>query len=178
MAQKNNLKCSPRPPMPPIPPAPIPPKKPPIQFKRGTYRAFINVNPILFEGQPAFEIDTNRLKIGDGRARYTELPYIGEGHDGKSAYEIWKDAGHTGSVEDFLNSLVGPAGKSTYELWLDLGNEGTIEDFINSLNGDAGEQGPEGKSAFEVWRDDYMHDPTLTVDDFVEYLNSNSWYSF
>ncbi len=121
------------------------------------------------------------MKIGNGRTRYTDLPYIGDGHDGKSAYEIWKDAGHTGSVEDFLNSLVGPAGKSTYELWLDLGNEGTIADFINSLNGTPGPQGdpgPAGKSAYEIWRDDYMHDPSLTIDDFVEYLNSNSWDTF
>jgi len=162
------VNCNCPPPIPPMPKPPAP-KKPPIQFKRGTYRAFQNVNPVLFEGQPAFEIDTNRMKIGNGINHYLDLPYIGEGHDGKSAYELWIDAGNEGSVEDFLNSLVGEDGKSTYELWLDLGNEGTIADFIETLV---------GPSAYEVWRDDYMKDPSLDVHDFVEYLCSYSWVNF
>ena len=60
----NNKNCRPIPPMPPVPP--VPRKKPPIQLKRGTARAFKNINPLLLEGQPGFEIDTNRLKIGNG----------------------------------------------------------------------------------------------------------------
>ena len=182
MANNNKMNCPPIPPMPPVPP--VPRKKPPIQLKRGTARAFKNINPFLLEGQPGFEIDTNRLKIGNGVNYYNDLPYIGEGHDGKSAYEIWIDAGHEGSIEDFLNSLVGENGKSTYELWLELGNEGTIQDFIDSLKGKDGEPGPqgdpgpEGKSAYEVWRDDYMHDPTLTVDDFINYMSTYSWENF
>lgn len=164
MAQ-NSYTCPP--PVPPIPP--MPPKKQPIQFKRGTYRAFLNVNPVLLEGQPAFEIDTNRLKIGNGRTHYVDLPYIGEAQDGKSAYELWLDAGNVGTVEDFLNSLIGAPGKSTYELWLDQGNIGTIQDFLDSIIG------PRGLSAYEVWRDQYMHDPTLTVDDFINFSNTYSW---
>ena len=169
-----NKNCPPIPPMPPLPPKPQP-KKPPIQLKRGTFRAFQNANPLLLDGQPAFEIDTNRLKIGNGINHYLDLPYIGEGTDGKSAYELWLDEGHTGSVEDFLNSLIGSNGKSTYELWLEQGNEGTIADFLNSL---IGQDGKEGKSAFEVWRDDYMHDPSLTVDDYVGDMRTTSWATF
>ena len=169
IVNKLNYNHPPIPPVPPPPPAPSRPKRPPIQLKRGTYRAFQNVNPLLLEGQPAFEIDTNRLKIGNGINHYMDLPYIGEGTDGKSAYEIWLDEGHTGSVEDFLNSLIGPAGKSTYELWLDLGNEGTIQDFIDSL------VGPRGFSSYEVWSDEYMHDPSLTLEQYFNFLCSYSW---
>lgn len=182
MATNYKVNCPPIPPVPPVPPKPS--KKPPIQLKRGTYRAFQNINPILLEGQPGFEIDTNRLKIGNGINHYTDLPYIGEGHDGKSAYELWLDAGNEGSVEDFLNSLIGPAGESAYESWLELGNVGTIADFIDALKGEDGEPGPqgdpgpEGKSAYEVWRDDYMHDPELTVDDFINYMSTYSWENF
>lgn len=172
----NNKNCRPIPPMPPVPP--VPRKKPPIQLKRGTARAFKNINPLLLEGQPGFEIDTNRLKIGNGVNLYNDLPYIGEGHDGKSAYELWLDEGHEGSVEDFLNSLIGENGKSAYELWLELGNEGTIQDFINSLKGPQGDPGPEGKSAYEVWRDDFMHDPTLTVDDYIYWTSAYCWEHF
>lgn len=35
------------------------------------------------------------------------------GRDGKSAYEVWKEAGNTGSVQDFLNSLKGRDGTSS-----------------------------------------------------------------
>lgn len=33
------------------------------------------------------------------------------GLPGKSAYELWKEQGNTGSIEDFLNSLRGRDGK-------------------------------------------------------------------
>ena len=65
----------------------------PLQLKRGTARAFRVANPVLLEGQPAVELDTFRLKIGDGRTRYNLLPYIGEqnrGQDGKSAFRFGK----------------------------------------------------------------------------------------
>ena len=111
-------------------------KNKPLQFKRGTYKAFIKANPVLLEGQPAVELDTYRLKIGDGRTRYLQLPYIGsqcKGKDGKSAYTIWKEEGHTGTVNDFLEFLTGEPGKSAYEIWLSLGNTGTISDFVQSI---------------------------------------------
>lgn len=64
---------------------------------------------------------------------------------GKSAYEIWLSAGNEGTVEDFLNSLIGPAGASAYQVWLELGNAGTEQDFVNSLVGE------DGKSAYDIW---------------------------
>lgn len=186
-------RCYPvKPSIPPMPPT----KKKPLQVKRGRAQAFARANILLFCGQPAFEVDTFRLKIGDGIHRWNRLPYIGE-ENGKSAYEIWLDEGHTGSVEDFLNSLVGADGKSTYELWLSLGNEGTIADFLKTLEGLSayevwiadghtgtiedfyeflrGPQGVQGKSAYEFWRDDYMHDPTLTEDQYIAYITTTTW---
>ena len=65
-------------------------KKPPLQFKRGTSKAFRRDNPILAAGQPAVELDTYRLKIGNGYTRYRSLPYISMGEvgpEGKSALE-------------------------------------------------------------------------------------------
>tara|TARA_R100000541_G_scaffold58663_1_gene70250 strand:+ start:213 stop:1016 length:804 start_codon:yes stop_codon:yes gene_type:complete len=70
-----------------------------------------------------------------------------DGIDGNSAYDIWILAGNTGTVQDFLDSLIGedgndgaPAddgapGDSAYDIWLAQGNTGTEADFINSLNG-------------------------------------------
>lgn len=149
---------------------PIPPKKPPLQFKRATAKAFRYANIILLDGQPAVEIDTHKLKVGDGRTRYNALPYIGdhlEIKDGKSAYQIWLDAGYSGTVDDFLQFCVGPAGKSTYEIWLSLGNEGTLTDFINSI------QGAKGDSAYQIWISEGNEG---TVSDFLNSLQGKSAY--
>lgn len=36
-------------------------------------------------------------------------------------------------------------GKSAYEVWLDAGNQGSVEDYLASLKGDTGETGPQGE---------------------------------
>ena len=94
-------------------------KKQPLQFKRGTARAFRRDNPILSEGQPAVELDTFKMKIGNGYTKYRDLPYISEGTpgpEGKSTYQLWKEQGGRGTVDDFLDSLVGSGGESAYEI--------------------------------------------------------------
>ena len=142
----------------------------PLQFKRATARAFRNANIILLEGQPAVELDTYKLKIGDGKTKYNSLPYIGdhsEVKDGKSAYQIWRDAGYNGTVDDFLDFCIGPSGKSTYEIWLALGNEGTMVDFINSI------QGAKGDSAYQIWLDNGNEG---TITDFLNSLIGKSAY--
>ena len=149
------------------------PKTKPLQFKRGSSGAFRRANPILLNGEPAFEWDTKKLKIGDGETRYIKLPYVGDHskpEDGKSAYQIWIDAGNSGSTSDFLNSLIGPAGKSTYEIWLAIGNEGTVVDFIDDIRGAKGEA---GDSAYQLWlKEGHKGD----IDDFFEYLHGESAY--
>lgn len=94
-----------------------------------------------------------------------------DGQDGLSAYQIWLNAGNTGTEAQFLASLQGaqgiqgpqgiagtngvdgatgpqgPAGVngtdglSAYQVWLNLGNTGTEAQFIASLQGP---QGPAG----------------------------------
>lgn len=49
-----------------------------FQLKRGTAQRWIEVNPILKQGEPGFEYDTNKLKIGDGITPWNNLPYQGE----------------------------------------------------------------------------------------------------
>jgi hypothetical protein len=50
-----------------------------FQFKRGTAAKWIELNLTLAAGEPGFEIDTGRLKIGDGKRAWLDLPYLGEG---------------------------------------------------------------------------------------------------
>ena len=47
-----------------------------IQLRRATESQWIDKNPILREGEPAFSMDKMMLKIGNGIAHWSELPYI------------------------------------------------------------------------------------------------------
>ena len=85
------------------------------------------------------------------------------GQDGLSAYQIWLNAGNTGTVADFLISLVGAPGAdgldgqdgapgqngadglSAYQIWLNAGNSGTVADFLTSLVGAPGADGLDGQ---------------------------------
>ena len=52
-----------------------------FQLKRGTAQRWIEVNPILKQGEPGFEYDTGKLKIGDGIRHWLELDYINNGKE-------------------------------------------------------------------------------------------------
>ena len=49
-----------------------------FQLRRGNASVWEKNNPVLSRGEPGFEIDTNRLKIGDGSTAWNDLRYIGE----------------------------------------------------------------------------------------------------
>jgi hypothetical protein len=46
-----------------------------IKFRRDTAAAWIDADPILAQGEPGFEHDTGKLKIGDGSSTWSELDY-------------------------------------------------------------------------------------------------------
>lgn len=50
-----------------------------IKLRRDTSAAFASSNPILGNGEPAYETDTKKLKIGDGTTAYTQLEYFSAG---------------------------------------------------------------------------------------------------
>lgn len=47
-----------------------------IQFLRGTKSEVIASNKVLADGQPLYEKDTNKLKVGDGSTAAKSLPYV------------------------------------------------------------------------------------------------------
>ena len=49
-----------------------------FQVKRGTAARWEELNLILNPGEPGFEMDTFKLKIGDGSTPWKELPYIND----------------------------------------------------------------------------------------------------
>ena len=66
------------------------------------------------------------------------------GKDGKSAYELAKEAGFKGTEEEWLKTLNGKNGKSAYETAKDNGFKGTEEEWVKTLFG------KDGKSAYEL----------------------------
>lgn len=61
-----------------------------------------------------------------------------KGDPGDSAYQVWLKAGHTGTENDFINSLKGANGKDGKD-----GAQG--QQGIQGVKGETGLQGPEGK---------------------------------
>ena len=48
------------------------------QLRRGTSSVWNKNNPLLAAGEPGYELDTHKVKIGDGTSYWKDLPYIGE----------------------------------------------------------------------------------------------------
>lgn len=76
-------------------------------------------------------------------------PQGATGSDGLSAYEIWINEGHSGSVQDFLDSLVGPQGETGAQgpqgIQGETGAQGPQgETGAQGPQGETGEQGPQG----------------------------------
>lgn len=51
----------------------------PIQIRRDTAADWTSNNPTLSIGQPGYEDDTGKMKIGDGSTAWNSLGYFGEG---------------------------------------------------------------------------------------------------
>jgi hypothetical protein len=47
-----------------------------IQFRSDTSAKWTEINPILALGEPGFETNTGKLKVGDGVTPWTGLPYV------------------------------------------------------------------------------------------------------
>ena len=50
-----------------------------IKFRRDTSANWTSVNPIPAQGEPCYETDTGKLKIGNGSDNYVALPYVSDG---------------------------------------------------------------------------------------------------
>ena len=86
-----------------------------IQIRRDIQGNWLDVDPILAQGEFAVEVDTNQFKIGNGKDVYSILPYVTQGPDGPTG-------------EDGADGAQGPEGPQ--------GNQGPT--------GGAGPQGPQG----------------------------------
>lgn len=79
-----------------------------INFREGTAAEWTTENPTLIDGEPGFESDTGKFKIGRGGLAWVDLPYFatvtaGGGGGGDQVY-------------------VGPAAPdpATYKIWVEV----------------------------------------------------------
>ena len=49
-----------------------------FQLRRGNSSWYKTNNPVLAQGEPAYELDTKKLKIGDGVHNYSAIPYLAD----------------------------------------------------------------------------------------------------
>jgi hypothetical protein len=66
-----------------------------IKFKRGSALRWSQINIILADGEPGYEEDTGRLKVGDGKTPWNSLAYFSDPGTGVSNQEL----------QDHINSL-------------------------------------------------------------------------
>lgn len=66
-----------------------------FQVKRGLAARWQELNLVLNPGEPGFELDTFKLKIGDGATAWNDLPYINE-----------EDMSKYITIEDIINGDV------------------------------------------------------------------------
>lgn len=52
------------------------PKETDIKMRKGTAAAWASANPVLSAGEPGFETDTKKLKLGNGSTAWNSLPYF------------------------------------------------------------------------------------------------------
>lgn len=104
-----------------------------FKFRRGMYEEWTSVNPVLAEGEPGFELDTGRLKIGNGTDDYNTLKYLNADH-----YEIDGDDitivknGNRFTIKGFDEAADGaiPQKKDGALKWVEILNKGEIEDLL------------------------------------------------
>lgn len=78
------------------------PRETEISIRRGSAAEWASSNPILESGEPGFESDTVRFKIGDGETAWNSLRYIG--FDGG----VVQANGQTGPGGLWRNELLDP----------------------------------------------------------------------
>ena len=129
-----------------------------------------SINPVLLAGEPGVELDTGKMKMGDGINAWTVLPYylnqvhiqalidaaVIEGVEGDSAYEVAVNNGFVGTEPEWLASLEGApgtngtngtngaAGASAYQVAVNNGFVGNEAAWLASLEGADGTNGTNG----------------------------------
>ena len=100
-----------------------------FRLKRGLAERWQELNLVLDPGEPGFELDTYRLKIGDGETPWNDLPYVGGPGTGTSGDSIVVD---TVLSNTSLNPIANKAVKAALDSLEALINDNSY-DFGNGF---------------------------------------------
>lgn len=106
-----------------------------FRLRRGTSDAWSRVNPVLLYGEPGFEKDTNKLKIGDGTSAWNDLPYLGWdatiSADGESiTYNVESNSVQLYGYDNAQVGQIPVKGEENLE-WIDQNESITDEEIIS-----------------------------------------------
>jgi hypothetical protein len=71
-----------------------------IQLKRGNAADLLELNPAMAEGEIIIELDTGRIKVGNGALTWNELPYATDGFEYTAVVNIEAVAGLRAELDD------------------------------------------------------------------------------
>lgn len=99
-------------------------------MRRDTADKWTAVNPKMGLGEPGYETDTRKLKIGDGEARWVDLPYVvGGSIDGALILDgTLSETALGGNVTDAGLALLTDADAAAQRTSLGLGTAATSND--------------------------------------------------
>ncbi|WDS62242.1 virion structural protein [Pseudomonas phage D6] len=109
-----------------------------------------------------------------------------DGEDGQSAFELWlAQPGNAGKTEaDFLNALKGADGDSAYQVAVDDGFVGTLQQWLESLVGEKGDIG-QGLNVIDTISEEQFQEvvdlgesvvgDAYIVDTFLHVWNGTAW---
>ena len=106
-----------------------------IKFRKGLNSEWVSQNPTLASGEPAFETDTLRLKIGNGTTAWSGLNYVGLAGTGTSGYlpKFNSSQGVTNSLIYDNGTNIG-IGTTTPSKKLDVIGDVRISGVLNIVN--------------------------------------------
>jgi hypothetical protein len=148
-----------------------------IKFRRDDAATWTSNNPILALGEPGFETDTNKLKIGDGTTVWADLEYTSGGASGSLSVEMV-----TQRLYDTL--------QSSMPSWLTTDNRGVWTEGVNwgfdttglwfqgDLSDNNNNAGPDPQVSFPVFTNfvvPYGTDVTVGFDFTPEVFNEENW---
>ena len=104
-------------------------------FKRGKAASWTKQNILLGPGEPGFELDTGKLKVGNGVDKWNDLPYIGNGQSVERPENIMKFLGVVTelpeSVEDntvcLMDNIVYIYSNNSWQVFHNNGSIGVIK---------------------------------------------------
>ena len=105
-----------------------------IQLRRDTAANWASVNPVLASGEPAFETDTGKFKIGDGTTAYNSLDYIGAGDLPDNITTLGNTFNGAGQLVQLDSTGKLPAIDGSKLTNLPLDNAVTMEDAVDLNN--------------------------------------------